>query len=820
MSEKPLLRSADQLVDERGGAPVGGVLVDATGMISWAGPSAKPRLRLSNLPIDVTSFVGRRRELSEARRLLGDARLLTLAGAGGVGKTRLALRLAAEVRRTFPDGVWLADLAPLQDGELVPQTVVAALGLPDHSTRLPVDTLLEYLAGKRLLLVLDNCEHLLDACAVLATKLLSNAAELRILATSRQILNVEGEQVFEVPPLSVPDPGRLSAAGSLTEYEAVRLFAERAAAVVPGFAITAGNGAMVARLCQGLDGIPLAIELAAVRLRVLSVEQILERLDDCCRLLTGGSRTGLERHQTLRAAIEWSYDLCSPQEQTLWQRLSVFSGGFDLEAVEQTCADEDIAQEDVFELVAGLLDKSILARQQHGPRVRYRLLETIRQYGQTHLTESGQEKPLLHRHRDYYHQLAIRADAAVMSPGQTEWMHRLRPDLPNIRVALDFCLTEPGQAQAGLQIASALQYYWLFYGLLREARQWLTRALELDPRPTVIRSKALSAAAFILLLQGDTDAALALRDEGNTLARQLDDGRVLAHAVHICGMAAWAQGDLHDAISLLTEALERARTDGDDPTETFIDQLFLAMTTALLGDGRSAVRSAETLAAAQNAGAEWSIAWGKWALGLHHFVEGDNRSATGLFQDSLRLHHTFSNPWGYAWCTEALAWTAATDEQYERASRLLGATEATLRTIGGMGGFKLFAAAHERCEAQLRREVGDDAYASALQRGTDLTLDQAVAYALGEQATTPSPVPSPNRAPGVLTPRERQVAELISQGLSNKQIATKLVIAPRTAEGHVERILTKLGFTSRTQIATWAAAQERPANEQPNGGCG
>src|SRR5215469_10217553 len=215
MSGKPLLMSADQLVDERGGAPVAGagVLVDATGMISWAGPSAKPRLRLSNLPIDVTSFVGRRRELSEARRLLGDARLLTLAGAGGVGKTRLALRLAAEVRRTFPDGVWLADLAPLQDGELVPQTVVAALGLPDHSTRLPVDTLLEYLAGKRLLLVLDNCEHLLDACAVLATKLLSNAAELRILATSRQILNVEGEQVLEVPPLSVPDPERLSAAG-------------------------------------------------------------------------------------------------------------------------------------------------------------------------------------------------------------------------------------------------------------------------------------------------------------------------------------------------------------------------------------------------------------------------------------------------------------------------------------------------------------------------------------------------------------------------------------------------------------------------------
>src|SRR5262249_1619192 len=325
-----------------------------------------------------------------------------------------------------------------------------------------------------------------------------------------------------------------------------------------------------------------------------------------------------------------------------------------------------------------------------------------------------------------------------------------------------------------------------------------------DPQPTVIRSKALSAAAYILLLQGDTDAALALRDEGNALARQLDDGRALAHATHICGMAAWAQGDLHDAILLLTEALERARTDGDDPTETFIDQLFLAMTTALLGDARSAARSAETLAAAQSAGAEWSIAWGKWALGLHPVVQGDNRHATGLFQAALRLHRTFSNPWGYAWCTEALAWTAATDEQYERAARLLGATEKTLRTIGGMGGFKLFAAAHQRCEARLRHALGDDAYAAAVHCGTGLSLDQAVAYALGEPANTPGPASSTTRAPGVLTPRERQVAELIAQGLSNRQIAAKLVIVLRIAEGHVERILTKLGFISRTQIATWA----------------
>jgi non-specific serine/threonine protein kinase len=772
--------------------------------------SAKPWLQLGNLPIDSTSFVGRRRELSEARRLLGDARLLTLTGVGGVGKTRLALRLAADVRRTFPDGVWLADLAELRDGELVPQTVIAALGLRDDSPRLPGDTLLEYLADKQLLLVLDNCEHLRDACAVLAAKLLSHAEGLRILATSRQLLNVQGEQVLEVPPLSIPDRDWHSAAGSLIEYEAVRLFAERAAGVVPSFAITPDNGPVVARLCQGLDGIPLAIELAAARSRVLSAEQILERLDDRYRLLTGGSQTALERHQTLRAAMEWSHELCSPQEQILWARLSVFAGGFDLEAVEQTCADEDIAQQDVFQLVTGLVDKSILDREEHGSRVRYRLLETIRQYGQTHLTESGQGRSLRRRHRDYYHDLAVRADAAVMSPRQTEWLLRLRPDLANIRVALESCLTEPGHAQAGLQIASALQYYWLFHGLLREARQWLTRALELDPRPTVIRSKALSTTAFVVLLQGDIDAALPLRDEGNALAQRLHDERALAHAIHICGMTAWAQGDLHCAIPLLTDALERSRTAGDDPTETFIDQLFLAMTTALLGDARSAACSAETLKAAQSAGAEWSIAWAKWVVGLHHWSQGDNRQATALFQDALRLHRTFSNEWGYAWCIEALAWTAANDAHYERAARLLGATLACLRAIGGMGGFKLFAAAHGQCETQLRHALGDDAYAAAVQRGTDLSLDQAIAYALGDQATTRGLGLPLTRAPGALTRRERQVADLIAEGLSNKQIATKLVIAPRTAEGHVEHILTKLGFNSRTQIATWAADRERP----------
>ena len=365
------------------------------------------------LPAELTSFVGRRHELAEIKRLLSVSRLVTLTGMGGVGKTRLALWAAAEIRRAFPDGVWFVPLAELSDPGLLPNTIATALGLRTGGA---VAGVAEYLEDKQLLLILDNCEHLVPACAVLAAKLLSATTGVSILATSRQVLRADGEQVLPVPPLEVPEldePGH---------REAVTLFADRAAAVLPGFRLTAENRDVVRRICRRLDGIPLAIELAVVRLRVLSPEQILARLDDRFRLLTTGSRTALPRRRTLEAAIDWSFELCTPAEQRVWAAVSVFTAGFDLDAAEAVCADEEIAAEDVLDLIAGMVDKSIITRRNgtYGRTAWFRMLETVREYGQAKLAESGHAEGVRVRHAAYYVELVRRYWADGFSPQQLE----------------------------------------------------------------------------------------------------------------------------------------------------------------------------------------------------------------------------------------------------------------------------------------------------------------------------------------------------------------------------------------------------------------
>ncbi len=385
------------------------------------------------LPAEVTSFVGRRRELSETRRLLAASRMLTLTGVGGVGKTRLALRMAAEVRRTFPDGVWFVELAALNDPQLLPHTVANTLELRQVSAD-PAGDLAVYLEEKRLLVVLDNCEHLTGACAVLASKLLAAAPGLRILATSRHVLGVEGEQILSVPPLSTPDPGQEVLAGDATHYESVSLFLDRATAVAPDFAITEANRAAVVELCRRLDGIPLAIELAAVWLRILSPAQILDRLEDRFRLLASGRPAMPPRQQALDATVGWSYDLCSPAERLMWARLSVFSGGFDLEAAEEVCDGDGIPRDDVLNLVASLVNKSIVVRYQATEQTTawYQMLETVRQYGAARLDEDDLRE-LQVRHRDHYRRLAKQFGLESFGPRQADWFIRLRREHGNIR---------------------------------------------------------------------------------------------------------------------------------------------------------------------------------------------------------------------------------------------------------------------------------------------------------------------------------------------------------------------------------------------------
>jgi len=744
--------------------------------------------------------------------------MVTFTGFGGVGKTRLALRVAAEMRRAFPDGVWLIDLASLTDGQFLMRTVAASLGFQNQSR---LSSLSEYLEPKRLLMVLDNCEHLLDECAALASKLLGMAPELRILATSRQILHIEGEYVLDVPPLPVPETATASPGDAVARYEAIRLFAERAAAVLPDFEVNAANNEALTRLCQRLDGIPLAIELAAVQMRALSVEQILDRLDDRFRLLKRGP-SSIPRQRTLTALIDWSYELCSPEERTLWERLSVFSGGCDLEAAESVCSGDGIAGDDVLYLLMALVDKSILIRREHGTGVRYEMLETLRQYGHRRLIDGGREPMLRRRHRDWCRELAAQAESEWFGAHQMEWLTRLRFEQSNVRAALEFCLDEPGEAWAALEIAAAMWSHRLSWSSLSDGHHWLERALALEPTPSVVRAKALWVDAWLLLLRGDPEVAEVLLEESRALAEQFGDEAELAAAVQITGFAALRDGDFDQAVSLLKEALKHHLVVGARG-RAWVTILQLALAAVLTGDPSAAALCRECQEICERENADWSMSYALWVVGMYTWRNGDPRAATTMIRDGIRLKLPYGDGLGIAQCMEVLAWTTADQRQDERGAELLGAAQAVWRSIGtSLRGLGYMADFHDQCEARLRRGLGDEGFTRAYARGAELTPEAAAAYALDEKpagsvdgdkaaARTESGVAS------VLTRREREIAALVAQGLGNKEIAATLVIAQRTAEGHIEHILRKLGFTSRSQIAAAWAAQEQPDGDQSLG---
>ena len=449
--------------------------------------------------------MGRERELGEAAALLGAHRLVTLTGPGGTGKTRLALQAAAEVLEAHPDGVWLVELAALADPALVPQAVAAAVGVREEPGRPLPATLTDALRPKRLLLVLDNCEHLLDACARLADALLRACPHVRVLATSREALGLAGETAWRVPSLTVPDVADTQHAPDVADvarYAAVRLFADRAAAVQPEFVLTDENAAAVAQICARLDGIPLAIELAAARVRVLPPRQLLERLDDRFRILTGGSRTALERHQTLRAAVDWSYDLLTEPERALFARLAVFAGGWTLEAAEQVGAGEGIESPEVLDLLTRLADQSlVVAQEQPDGTARYRLLESLRQYGRDKLAARAEAPAVRDRHLAHFLALAERADPGLYGPDAPAWIERLEVEHDNLRAALDWALgpaAGQGQAARGLRLAGALEYFWFLRVHRREGLARLQQALaHTDDAPSAARAQALYSAGAL-----------------------------------------------------------------------------------------------------------------------------------------------------------------------------------------------------------------------------------------------------------------------------------------------------------------------------------
>ncbi|WP_433182754.1 ATP-binding protein [Actinoallomurus sp. CA-150999] len=752
-----------------------------------------------NLPAEVTSFIGRRHELAEGKRLLSVSRLVTLVGVGGVGKTRLALRVAAGVRRAFPDGVWLVDLASAGRWASPAWAVADALGCQGRPE--PV-LLAQQLKDRRLLLVLDNCEHLHPECVDLVGHLLRFAPGLRVLATSRQVLGADGEHVLQIRPLSVPDRADVLPADAVERYEAMRLFADRATAVVSGLTIGAGELASVALLCRRLDGIPLAIELAAQRMRALSVEQLLDRLDDPFRLLRTDGHAVAPRQRTLRALVDWSHDLCSPAERTLWARLSVFADGCDLEAAERVCSGEDLPEETILEAIVGLVGKSILHREACDGNVRYRLLKTMRQYGRERLAESGQEHAVRRRHRDWCAETAALAETEWFGERQMTWLGRIRDEQADIHTALEFCLTEPGEASAAPPIAAAVWSTPLSWGSPSEGCRWLERVLRQENRPSATRAKALWARACILLLHGDHAAAEPLLEESGALAERLGDRAQVAGTIHMKGLAALLENDLPRASALLERARAGHRAIGDRG-RSWTALFHLAVAAVLMGEERSRSLSNECLALCED-DARWSQSYALWLCGLERWRRGHAQEAAVLIRNGLRLGAAEDDHLAGAHCVEVLAWTAADEGRHTRAAELLGAARTLWRSAGvPIPGY--LSEAHDGYERRLQRACGDENFSVAYARGANRPHQRVFAHALDE-AVTPRADAVDTGIFALLTRREREVAELIAQGMSNKDIAGKLVIAQRTAEGHVERILRKLGFTSRTQIASaWTA---------------
>lgn len=513
----------------------------------------------NNLPAQITSFVGREKELTDLKKLLYDAHMLTLIGPGGTGKTRLSIQSAGESMSNYRDGVWLVELAPILDPLLVPRTTAIAVGLREEPQRPVIDMLCDYLREKKLLILLDNCEHLVDACAQMANKILQAAPNVRILASSREALGIAGEVTYRVPSLGLPDMSHLPSFESLNQYEAVKLFIDRAMSAIPSFTVTNDNAPSLAQICYRLDGIPLAIELAAAKVRVLSVEQIAKRLDDRFRLLTGGSRTALERHQTLRAAIDWSYNLLPPNEQVLFRRLSVFIGGWTLEAAESVCSDTSAKSENVLELLEHLINKSIVIAEETQHETRYRMLETMRQYANEKLVESGESDILRDRHLEYFLNLAETAEPHLTRPEQLEWLAQLDADYENIRSALEWALTKES-AEPSLRLCAALGWFWWVRGYWLEGTKWIERALCKPRHPSkdenIVRVRALYQDAALANWLDDLERMKSSAQSSLALARKASGLRDIAIARFYMGWSFDRYYDYDHAIPLMQESIK------------------------------------------------------------------------------------------------------------------------------------------------------------------------------------------------------------------------------------------------------------------------
>jgi predicted ATPase/DNA-binding winged helix-turn-helix (wHTH) protein len=686
-----------------------------------------------NLPYQLTSFVGREQEIAQLEELVAANRLVTLTGAGGSGKTRLAMEVASRLVDAFSDGVWLVELASLSDPRLVPQAVAQAFDVKEQATRPLTETLGDYLASKKLLLVLDNAEHLLEACVQLVAEIVRRGPDIAVLVTSRERLGMTGELTYRVPSLTVPGASETAMPETVSSYEGVRLFVERAKLVRPHFSLERENASFVAFICARLDGMPLAIELAAPRLRSMSVEELSQRLDQRFALLSDGSRSALPRHRTLQSTIDWSYDLLREREKLLLQRLSVFAGGWTLAAAEEVCAGDGIEHRDILDLLTSLADKSLLVPEQEDAQTRYRLLETVRQYARDRLEDAGGSAALRLRHRDCYLALAEEADPKLRGPEQAEWLRRLEEEHENLRAGLEWGLAEAG-SKGGLRLCGALQRFWWTRGHFTEGREWCTRVLCKAGAEERTRERAyvLNGAGVLSHYQGDYPAARAFHEESLAIRRELGDRFGIASSLNNLGNPALNPSDYPASRAVLEESLAIRRELGD--------RFGLAASLGNLGNvvlnqgdyPAAKVLLEESLAIRRELGDRYGIALSLSNLGNVVLNQGDIPAARALLEESLAIRRELGDRYGIPYSLEGLAAVVASLRDSLRAARIWGATEG-LRAVIGAPLSPDEQSGYDRHVTAARIASGNDAaFDSAWQEGRGLTLDQAIDLALAK----------------------------------------------------------------------------------------
>jgi len=764
------------------------------------------------LPSEANDFIGRAAELCRVETLLRGSRLVTLVGPGGVGKTRVARRAMEQAAAGYRDGVVFVPLSALLDPELLPHTVARQLNLPEQSRGSQMDAVLTHLRDQSVLLVLDTCEHIIDACALFAEAIITATREVTVLATSREALDVTGESCYILPRLGLPgDDTPAQGTG-----DAIELFALRAAAVLPGFTVNDANRASVIRLCRRLDGMPLAIELAAVRLRALPLaelaDRIDQRLDRRLTILTGGSEGGDTRHRTLRDAIGWSYDLCTPAEQALWARLSVFAGSFSVEAAEEVCAGGELTAGQIFDTVIRLVDKSVITRDDAstGQPTRYKMLDTIREYGAEELAASGSEENVRKRFVTRCLSMARYFGEHVVDDDQLDRFRELQSEHANLGAALGYALDAPDghRYRDGAELAIDLYGYWHMAGLLREGKYWLDKVLERFPDPSAPeRGWALVVRGYLGAMQGEADEAVADATAGTKIGEQRGDPKLVGRGYCYLTLALTIAARYEEARLAGAQAEQRLQRLNDRAGLRILD-VHLAHVSQLDGDLEGALRYAAQVTRRFGEAGDTGEIRERWAQGWAYAI-----SAMAMYWDPARhdetvqttskallAKHELGDVMGMAYCLEIHGWLAARAGRHVRAAWLLGAADPLWERAGGrLGGTAALLRVHDKAMGKARAGFAGKRFEAVFAEAGRHPVEQLVSFAVGD-ADEPTAEGTRWRMPGTLTFREAEIADLAARGMSNRQIAEHLFISKRTVDAHLDHIYAKLAISSRVEL--------------------